>query len=539
MSDAITPDSPRPKVGLDPICLLPHAIAHWAAETPDNPAVTYVDGPTMTYADLDRHVRRWAAAYRRIGIGPRDHVATMIPNGFTVYGAWVGLGWLKAIEVPLNGALVGPMLRYMLDNSDSTTLVMSAQYVERLHPIAHELPTLQRLIVVDGEADTDGLPFEVITEAELLADVEPADDLEGPLYRDIACILYTSGTTGPSKGVLTTWATIYQMWSWVPPDAILPGEAAHMSLPMFHNSGKSGITSVISRGGHYVMRDRFSATSFWEEVRRYDCKIASVVGPMLALINSAPRRDDDADNPLRSVVCGPMIPEVEDFKERFGVKVGTCYGMTETGAPVATTWDHGPWAGCGRLREDYPWTRVRLVDDNDEPVAIGEIGEMIVNTEEPWALNAGYYNMPEKTAEAWRNGWFHTGDAFRQDEDGWYYFVDRMKDTIRRRGENISSFEVEAIIGEFPPVSEVAAYAVPDGLGGDEVMVAIIPMQGETVDPAELAEWLQPRMPKYMIPRYVDIVEEFPRNETTMRVKKHELRAAGITASAWDREAAG
>jgi len=235
------------------------------------------------------------------------------------------------------------------------------------------------------------------------------------------------------------------------------------------------------------------------------------------------------------VGLGPMIPEMEAFERRFGVQVVTCYGQTEIGTPVATGVDHGPWANCGKVRQDYPWPEVRLVDELDEPVPRGEVGEMVVRTAEPWALNLGYYKMPEESVRAWRNGWFHTGDAFRQDEDGWFYFVDRMKDAIRRRGENISSFEVENYVVEHPLVIDCAAVGIGTAHGDEEVLVAVVVKDG--FDPAKLIAFLEPRMPRFMVPRYVRAMDDLPRNETTARVRKQYLRDEGVTASTWDREA--
>ena len=202
---------------------------------------------------------------------------------------------------------------------------------------------------------------------------------------------------------------------------------------------------------------------------------------------------------------------------------------------VCTGWDHGPWENCGTVAEGWPWPDVELVDEHDRPVADGEVGEMVVRTRAPWALNGGYHNDPAATAAAWRNGWFHTGDAFRRDGAGRYYFLDRMKDSIRRRGENISSFEVEAAVLDHPAVAECAAFAVPDGFGGDEVMIAIVPADGQAPDPAELFEFLGRTMPAYSVPRYVDVVESIPRNSTTLRVQKFVLRQRGVGTASWDR----
>ncbi|HEX7095937.1 MAG TPA: AMP-binding protein [Acidimicrobiales bacterium] len=529
-------DTRRPRVGVPKECLAPHAVARWAAEAPDRLAVVDVAGPAFTYRELDTAARTWAGAYRRIGVGAGDHVATLLPNGVDAHLAWLGLGWLVARDVPLNNALVGELLHDALLRSDATVLVVDASFASRLA----ELPPLPELrtVVVIGDADLDrSRGYDVVTLEEFLDGATPPDDLVGPVYRDVAVVLFTSGTTGPSKPVLVPWANVYQFWSWVPEDTLHEGEALYCPLPVVHNSGRSSLNYALVRGATFVYRERFSGTAFWDDVRAHDCKAAALVGPLTAFLHAQPPRPDDADNPLRAVICGPLIPDIEGFKARFGVKVATCYGMTETGVSLTTDWDHGPVTACGRKRPDYPWPEVRIVDENDEPLPVGEVGELVVRAAEPWSLNAGYYKMPEATAAAWRNGWFHTGDAFRCDEDGNYHLVDRLKDAIRRRGENISSFEVENIVRGYPGVADCAAIGIRDELGDDEVMVVVEPAEGATIDPPALREWLEPRMPKFMLPRYVDI-GTLPRNATTQRVRKYELRERGITPTTWDAQAA-
>lgn len=515
--------------------LLPNAVARWAAETPDAVALDFIGRRRLTYAELHETGLRWAAALLRVGVTRGIHVATMFSADLSAHFGMLGVGWTGAVEVPLNTAYRGEMLRYAIDLTDATVIVCSEEFVPVLAAVAADLPKVEHVVVVDGTAPADAFPCPVTDGSTFFAGLEPADDLRGPEYHDISTLLLTSGTTGPSKAVIVPWAGVFQMWSWVPDDALLPGEALFIAMPMFHNSGRSGFNSCMARGGRCVTRDKFSGTEFWADVRANDCVLAALVGPMTQLIHNAEPRPDDADNPLRAVVIGPMIPEMADFERRFGVKVSTCYGQTEVGAPVTTGWDHGPPACCGRARTDYPWTEVILVDELDQEVAVGEIGEMLVRSREPWSLNAGYYKMPEATATAWRNGWFHTGDAFRQDADGWFYFVDRMKDTIRRRGENISSFEVENAVVEFPDVLECAAAGMRTPLGDDEVLVQVIVRDPATFDPAALIAFLDERMPRFMVPRYVDVVDDFPRNATTGRVRKHELRERGILPTTWDR----
>jgi crotonobetaine/carnitine-CoA ligase len=526
---------------LDQRNLAPHAIAHHAATTPDVVALQHVDGSALSYAELDRESRTWAAALGRIGVEQGTHVGTLLTNRFEAHRSMVALGWLCAVEVPLNTAYIGRMLHYALDLADVAVLVTEAQFLDRVVEIARDLPLLRTIVVVDDPAPSapSAPQLRVIGIDAFLDGVTPATDLTGPEDHDIACLLFTSGTTGPSKAVITPWAVVFQNWSWVPDDTLAPGQGLYCAMPLFHNSGRGAFNFAMGRGGRFVMRDKFSATSFWSDVRAHDCAVAATVGPMTALLWSAEPQPDDAGNPLQSVVCGPMIPEMEAFKQRFGVRVTTTYGQTEIGCPLSSGWESVPPASCGKVRTDYPWPEIRLADEFDEPVAPGQAGEMLVRTDAPWAMNVGYYKMPDKTAEAWRNGWFHTGDTFTQDADGNFFFLDRTRDAIRRRGENISSFEVENLVTEHAAVIEVAAFAVPAELGEDEVMVALVVRDRDAFDPAELVEFLTARMPRFMVPRYVEVFDDLPRNQTSMRVLKTELRARGVQPTTWDRDAGG
>jgi crotonobetaine/carnitine-CoA ligase len=251
-----------------------------------------------------------------------------------------------------------------------------------------------------------------------------------------------------------------------------------------------------------------------------------------------PEQPDDADTPLRHVMMGPVVPEVDEFRRRFGVEVGTGYGMTEIGAVFASDGlQLANVQSCGKLREGWAGYEVRVVDEHDQPLGPNQVGELIVRTREPWVLNRGYYGMPEATAEAFRNAWFHTGDGFRYDDDGNFYFVDRIKDAIRRRGENISSFEVEALVNQHPDVVETAAVAVPSEYLEDEVKVCVVRREGVELTHGQLIEFLEPRMPRFMVPRYVEFVAELPKTEATMRTQKVKLRDDPLNDRTWDREA--
>jgi crotonobetaine/carnitine-CoA ligase len=213
--------------------------------------------------------------------------------------------------------------------------------------------------------------------------------------------------------------------------------------------------------------------------------------------------------------------------------VRTAYAMTECSPPIGTGWDISNPLSCGTLRPGY---EARIVDAHDFEVPPGEIGELIVRHKEPWKLFLGYFGMPDKTVESWRNGWLHTGDAFRRDAEGNYYFVDRFKDAIRRRGENISSFEVELHVNAHPEVQESAAVAVPSEWGEDEVKVVVVRKPDSELKPEVLVQFLARTMPKFMVPRYVEFVGSLPKTDATMRVRKVELRVNPINENTWDRD---
>ncbi len=523
---------------LDRDLVLPHMIAAHARATPDRLAMKDVAGRTETYAELEAEQRRWAGALRRIGIEAGENVVTMVPNSFESYHVWLGLAWLRAIEVPTNNMYLGEMLRYLITNSQARFAVISERFLDRLIEIAPSLANLEAVIVPDSD-DLPACPIRLIGAHEFFDGATPVTDEPGPDYFDICSLIYTSGTTGPSKGVLVPWAELFEFVRIQPPDFIPPGGAYYAMFPAFHVSGKASLYISARAHGHIVLRETFSLTEFWNDIRANDVEAAGLVGPMAGLLMLAPPQPDDADNPLDRIYVGPIIPQIEQFMERFGVtRIGTGFGMTEIGAPIAsdglTLVNH---QSCGKPRKGPPHYECRVVDEHDEEVGPGVVGELVVRAGEPWVLNAGYYGMPEATANAWRNGWFHTGDGFKYDEDGNYYFVDRLKDAIRRRGENVSSFEVESFVNQHPKVAESAAVAVPAEVSEDEIKICVVVRAGEELVPSELIEFLTPRMPRFMIPRYVELVDSLPKTQGTLRTRKVELRSAVLNGDTWDREA--
>lgn len=527
-------------VALDRTLVLPHLIDVLVDEDPSATLVEDVEdvanGRSYSRAELQDAYRRWAGALRRADVSAGETVLTMLANRAETYPVWLGISWLRAIEAPMNTQYKGPMLRYGANYSEARVGVVDGRFLPLFADLAGQLEHLQLLVVVNPPAKLPDFGVQIVLAEDFLDGAERADDEPGPEYHDIACMIYTSGTTGPSKGVLMPWAELYEFPAFQKPqDMLAPGQGMYQVLPQFHAAGKIGLYTAALARARTVCREVFSITEFWPDVVRYDCHAAGVVGPLAEILIQMPEHPAEIDNPLERVMMGPLIGEVDLFRKRFGVEVVTGYGMTEIGVPLASDgYQLANNTSCGRVREGY---ELRIVNEFDEPVPTGDIGELIVRHRYPWRLNAGYWRMPEATAEAWRNGWFHTGDAFRCDEDGNFYFVDRIKDAMRRRGENISSFEVEMHIAEHPDVFEVAAMPVRSALGEDEVGVVVSAESSLTAE--ALIEWLIPRMPRFMIPRYVKLVdEELPRT-ATMRVQKFKLKESFPDEHTFDREAAG
>lgn len=520
---------------------LPQLVSWRAAQTPDAVAMNSADtGASTTWREVDEEARRWADAFRRAGVRAGDTVVTMMPNGFDAFSCWLGVAWLRAVEVPVNTSYRGEWLRHAVANAGATTALVAARFLDQLVSVGASLPSLQTVIVYDSDDPAAGPPFDLIGGKTFFDGAEPAEDLEAPEPWDVACIIYTSGTTGPSKGVVMPWGQLHaSITSGVVPDELQHNAVVHAPFAPYHVTGKGPLHAAAHHDGRLVLREVFSIEHFWDDIHTYGCTAASLIGPLANFLYQQPARPEDATNPLKYVGMAPVTPTVDEFKERFGVEVFTAYSMTELNAPIisrARPITNANHRSCGRPRGDG--IEVRVVDEHDYPVGPNVIGELVVRATEPWTMNLGYFNMPDKTVEAWRNGWFHTGDGFMYDDAGEWYFVDRVKDYIRRRGENISSFEVEGAVNQFGPVLESAAIAVPSEWGEDEVKVAVVPKPGEEVDPRALIEFLIPIMPRFAVPRYVEVVAELPKTPT-LRIQKAKLRETALNESTWDREVAG
>lgn len=514
-------------------CVLRYLLDRWATERPDKAHVVFADGEEWTFSELQKKVRAKAAGLRELGIRQGEHVAVWLPNGRDALIAFYAINYIGAVFVPFNTAYRGNLLGHVIANSGARFLLVHPDLVPRLDEI--DLAQVEHLVVTtDAQPDSSPLP------ATAFDSVLGSEDDELPLERpiepwDIQSIIYTSGTTGPSKGVLSSYLHMFsnagpESWPMVGED-----DRYMCVAPIFHIGGMGPPFVMLARGASVAMIDNFSTDEFWSIAKATNSTMVFLLGVMATFLLKAEPAPGDRDHTVKKAFMVPLTSDAPAFTERFGVDIYTIFNMTEISSPVVSEANPSKIGTCGTVRLGV---EVRLVDANDCEVPVGEIGEMLVRTDRPWAMNSGYNANPEATAEAWRNGWFHTGDAFRRDEDGYFYFVDRVKDAIRRRGENISSFEVEADVCRHPAVREAAAIAVPSEYSEDEVMVIVAPVPGQAIDHRELAEFLIDTMPYFMVPRYIRILDELPKTPSA-KVMKTELRSEGITSDTWDREAAG
>ncbi len=494
----------------------------------------------ITYEQLDLLSNRFAQGFRDLGIKKGDKIAIMMRNHPNYLYVWFGSAKLGAVEVPINTAYKGDLLKHIINNSDSKLLIIDGSFLDTLLTIRDDLTKLER-IICHGEIDQEiskSLPVPISSIEDFFkyssnpmkVDISPADP---------AAIIYTSGTTGLSKGVvcphnyyLHTARLVARLRDANSQDIL------YTFLPVFHiNAQLMTILAAQVSDAQAVLSERFSASNFWDDIRRYGATQFNYLGAVMTILAKQEPREDDADNPVRIAFGAACPPDVmEHLERRFGFICLEGFGMSEIGLVIHQDINDRRIGNCGKVLDDL--FEVKLVDDDDEEVPVGEIGEIVVRPKKPYIMMTEYYKMPDKTLESFRNLWFHTGDYARKDEDGFFYFVDRKKDAIRRRGENISSFEVEKVINTHPKVLESAVFAVPSELGEDEVKANVVLKPGENLPPEDLIRYCNERMAYFAVPRYLEFVQELPKTPTN-RIEKYRLREAGITENTWDREKAG
>jgi crotonobetaine/carnitine-CoA ligase len=489
----------------------------------------------LSFREVDAAADRYANGFAGEGVRRGDHVAVMLPNCPEFVPVIVGLARLGAVAVPVNTAYRGELLRHVLDSADVSTLLIDAEYVDRLPAVLPTVPDPIRVIVRGQEPSLDRIGDGAIPMSRLLAHgADPVDG--GARFSDLQAIMYTSGTTGRSKGAMVphalaltcAWDSLDFLDRW--------GKTTYCPLPLFHAAGLwDGVFSSLLSGSPIGIVERFSASRFWDDVRYFDAQVTMSVFAMIPILLSAPPGPRDHDHPLetfymgKSALDGPLL-------ERFGVRSAETYTSTEVG--IATGSPYGQWRVGSMGQAHSERFDVAVVDEEDREVPAGEPGELVVRPKQPFVITTGYYGMPEATSRTFRNMWFHTGDRAWRDDDGYFYFLDRIADAIRRRGENISAFDIECEVNLHPDVVESAAYGVPSELGEEDVKLAVVRSPGAELTEAELAAYCAAKLPSFMVPRYIEFVGELPRTPTD-KVAKHELRAQGdqgLTPGTWDRE---
>ena len=514
-----------------------HVLERRLRDCPEKPWI--VAERPWSYREMDRLSNRLARGLLASGVAPGDTLLVMLPNCVELVAAWVACAKTGIVEVPINTAYRGDILAHVVNDSNAKAMIVGGQYLDRVQGIAADLKSLRRCFVLGEQPSTGGgletMPFDTL----LKASDNPMPS--APRESDLMAVMYTSGTTGNSKGVMVSHAHAHEY-------AVGCGEAIGLEaedvyytagLPLFHVAGKWGVLNAAAiQGATAVVPPSFSAREFWNDVRRTGSTATYLLGAMANFLQRQPPAPDDADNSLRKILMCPLLPDLDAFTRRFDVRVATAYGSTEVNSPMSMPIGTKVTDSQVVGRERAGKFEVRIIDEEDRPVPDGTPGEIAVRPLQPWIAMLGYWNQPEATARMWRNLWLHSGDAGRRDPDGTLYFTDRLKDAIRRRGENISSMEVEGIIGQHPAVLECAVLPVRSEYGEEEVMAMLVLREGKALAPKDLIRYLEPRMAHFMVPRYLDFVPELPKTPTG-KIRKAVLREAGLTPTTWDREAAG
>jgi len=534
-----------------------------AARMESDPDGPYLDFPTRQYtaAEMDDESGRAAAALDALGIGRGDRIATLLDNCPAAVSLWLGALRLGAVPVPVNAANRGEFLRHPLVDSGSKAILVSDRYAGRLVAVLESVPDLAHAIVhgrsartngdvaseaEDRTCDADALALgpsrvHVTTWDEVLS-IDPLPLAPGMVAPgDLATLIYTAGTTGPSKAcmlshnyVVNACARTALVWGRLPDDVLWT------PLPLFHFAPyQHVVVGALVAGGSGGIGDRFSVSRFWGEMARTRATMVALLGSMTTMLARQEGRAHEVDHVLRLVIAVPSPPDiVRIWRERFNVETFSGgYALTE-GGPLAIVAPGQPNKSGAAGVAQTPDFDTRIFDDEDRELPPNTVGEIVTRPRHPKAMFDGYWGRPQETIDALRGLWFHTGDLGRIDDDGYLYFVDRKKDYLRRRGENISSFEVEAVFRQHPAVLDVAAHAVTSEVGEDEVKITVVLKPDSKVTERALCEWSLDRLPFFAVPRYIEVRDQLPRNPVG-RVLKFALRDEGVTEVTWDREAAG
>ena len=474
-----------------------------------------------------------ASRLSRAGIKRGDRVALLCTNRHEFLDMVLGCGWLGAIVVPINTASRGAQLQHILCNSQASLLVVETDLTPLLADVDLGATAVQQAWLIQGQEAAQTLAVSTCDLPALGDYCEPADIGSG----DTLAILYTSGTSGPSKGVQCPHAQFYWWGIYTASKlGMKPDDVLYTCLPMFHTNALNTFFQALVSDACMVVDKRFSASRFFDNLYETGATITYLLGAMVPILLSKPETAAEKLHRTR-IALGPGVPEQfhSQFLERCRMHLLDGFGSTETNYVMGRGIQEQRNGYMGRVSEGF---EALVVDEHDNPLPVGEVGELLLRADEPYAFALGYYGQPDKTVETWKNLWFHTGDRVVRDADGYYRFVDRLKDMIRRRGENISSYEVEQALASHPAVHTVAVYAAKSELAEDEVMAMIVLRPDCTVSCEDLLQHCERRLPYFAVPRFIEFAQVLPTTENG-KIQKFALRDRGIGPDTWDREKAG
>ena len=524
--------------------VLPKVLKEQADKIPDKAFLQFSYDDPLTFAEVNKAANQIANSLRELGVEKGDKVSVYMPNSLEICLAWFGILKNGSVMVPVNTAYVMDFLQYIIESSDSKLIIIAEEYMERLANIQTRIPLVDNVVVWPrnggDEIETAGyVTKKCMSWSNYVnqgSDSEPEVEVT---HLDHARLMYTSGTTGKSKGVVRPCAADYSSaQNYASIMDINPDDTVFTCLPLFHsNAMVMGVYPAMIRGAKVVVEEKFSASKFWKWMKDFEVTKFNLVGVMSYFMWNAPVVPEEKEHKVKLVLGSPAPHDIiEPFMERFNILFMEGYGLTEVGQ--CTFMRPGDPFRVGSCGKESPGYEIKIVNpETDEELPRNTPGELVLRPRIPNICLHYYYKMPEKTVSDFRNLWFHTGDLCRMDEDGYIFFMDRVKDYIRRRGENISSFEVENLISTHPNIEESAAIAVKLDEQGrhseDELMIVIVLKEGKDLNPNELIEFLKPIMPKFMIPRFVRFRDSLPKTPTN-RVQKVKLREEGITKDTWD-----